>query len=163
MILVLPPTCKVPVPVWLNALLTVIGPATVLAPPVWLKVPSANPALPTDKLPPDCVKASRVTPPLTANDPPLCTSAPALPRLSICTRLPASAGDTAVVEKLTVLPAGITTFATLARSGTTPVLLGSPVTSQLAGSNQLPVVPPFQVTELRRVISAVVLPVVAAW
>ena len=58
-----------------------------------------------------------------------------------------------VASKVTVFPDGITTLATLDLSGTAPP-------AQLAGSNQLPVLPPIQVTELRRVISAVVLPVV---
>ena len=51
-----------------------------------------------------------------------------------------SASPTApVVSKLTVTPAGITTFATLPRSGTAPF-------DQLAGSNQFPVAPPVHVT-----------------
>ena len=50
-----------------------------------------------------------------------------------------------MLPKLTVAPAGMTTLATLPKSGTA-------LPAQLAGSNQLPVLGPTQVTELRRVM-----------
>ena len=55
--------------------------------------------------------------------------------------------------KLTVVPVGMTTVATLAKSGTTPVRVVLLVKAQLVGLNQSPVVPPTQVTESRCVIS----------
>ena len=52
-----------------------------------------------------------------------------------------------------VLPAGTTTEATLAKSGTTPVNAKLLVKAQLAGLNQSPKAPPTQVTESRWVIA----------
>ena len=54
--------------------------------------------------------------------------------------------DTALL-KVTDLPAGMITFSTLARSGIAPL-------SQLSGSDQLPLAPPIQATDARRLIWA---------
>ena len=61
---------------------------------------------------------------------------------------PASAVPPSVLLKLTVVPEGITTVATLDLSGTAPP-------SHLVESSQLPVAPPVHVTEFKRVISPV--------
>ena len=60
-----------------------------------------------------------------------------------------------VSAKLTETPEGMMTLATLARSGTTPVTPRLLVAAQLLGSNQLPVLPPTQVTESRWVMAPV--------
>ena len=91
--------------------------------------------------------------------PSVCCKLPSvLPRLSILTAfasvLAAVAGLPAVLLKVTVTPLGMMTLATFDRSGTAPP-------AQLAGSNQLPVAPPTQVTEFKRVMLAMAVPVVA--
>ena len=151
-IVVLPATVTLPLDPWLNWPLTVRLPCVATVPPVWLKSLTAmSPALLS--LPPLCASEARLTPPLPTSSAPLaCTRPPPLPpRLPISTG-PVWAGATApAVSKRTTTPAGITTLATLARSGTAPP-------AQLAGSNQLPLAPPVQVTLPSRVMSAVVLP-----
>ena len=148
-------------------MLTVKSPPALVVPAVWVKSTKDMAPVPA-KVPPLCVKLVAVVapallsvPPVTARlsrdippaatfkEPPATVSEPAEPRLSMETG-PNTAGATAGPAKVTFTPAGRTTFATLARSGTAPP-------AQLAGSNQLLLpAPPVQVTEARRVISAVV-------
>ena len=58
-----------------------------------------------------------------------------------------------------LVPCGTSTAATLFLSGTTPVKAVLLVKAQLAGLNHSPVLAPTQVTELWRVTSALVVPV----
>ena len=58
-----------------------------------------------------------------------------------------------------LLPCGTSTADTLYLSGTTPVMPVLLVMAQLAGLNHSPVLPPTHVTELWRVTSALVVPV----
>ena len=142
-----PPALVVPA-VWVKSA-KVMAPAPAKVPPLCVKlVAVVAPALLS--VPPVTARLSRAIPPAaTFKVPPAMVSEPAEPRLSIETG-PKMAGATAGPAKLTLTPAARMTSATLARSGTAPP-------AQLAGSNQL-LLParPVQVTEARRVISAVV-------
>ena len=139
---VLPPVCanevaiKLPVPEKLPPLWVkvskVVEPVLTKIPSLWVKLPKVMPPAPTFRVPAVC---DRLPP------------APVSPSMLTA---PLCAGATTVLPKLTVTPDEITTLATLAKSGTAPP-------TQLAGSNQLPDVPPCQVTEFNRVMALVLL------
>ena len=166
--LVFPPTETLPEAPWLKFWVTDRSPPRVMAPPVCTNEAAVMVPVP-EKLPPLWLKLSEVVEPVLVRVPPLCVrplnTMPPVPTFKVpalCDKLPPApvnpsmltaplcAGATTVLPKLAVTPVGMTTLATLDKSGTAPP-------TQLAGSNQLPVVPPTQVTEFRRVMLLCVL------
>ena len=150
----LPPTATVPlVPVWVKLVVTVKLPPFATLPPFWLKFATVTLPAPPN-VPPVCVRPAKFRLVVTFITPPAIDMAPVVPLMTTLSRLtaPVCAGATTVpaLLKLTFTPSGMTTFATFAKSGTAPP-------AQLAGSNQLPVVPPVQATDDKRVILAVAL------
>ena len=171
-ILASPVTTMLPATPWLNAWLTASPTASDVLPPVCVSVLALKAPAPL-KEPPACAKAPRVVTPALLSAPPFTVSAPSVippdprlkapsvcvsappkpPRLSRLTGSEASAGACApAVLNATAAPLGMMTLATFARSGTAPP-------AQLAGSNQLPELPPVHVTELSRVMFATADPV----
>ena len=149
-------TCRSPA-----ACVTEAAPPTRNWPSVCTKRPSTVSAPATLMRPPVCVSCGAVRLP-TASSPPLPTarlarlSAPLADKACRAMLTPpapvrlASIGASAATPSATVtsVPCGITTLATLSRMGTAPP-------AQLLASNQLPRLPPTQLTEFRRVMSPV--------
>ena len=149
--LAFPPTVTVPDVPCVNPEVTVSAPLAASAPPVWASEPRLT-APADDKVPPPCVKPAKLIPPdPMARLPAVIVSEPRLPTEVRLTVLVSANPVAALVSNTTSTPDGITTDATLAKSGTAP--------SQLAGSNQFRLPPlPVQVTEANCVIAAEAVP-----
>jgi len=140
------PTTSTPVPVCSKPLRALKLLGVSVRPPLWLKrFKPMPPAL--DSVPPVWSSVFRSMPPApTFSVPAIMFKPPWLvPNVSMKTGAFSANAVTCSSLKLTTTLLGIVTAATFAKSGTAP-------SAQLAGSNQLPALPPVQVTVARRVM-----------